>query len=113
MDRIIRDRGTKKWTAMMLPEHVKELREWYAEDQYVGKPVFEDWELELIQEEIEVGVKSGNLVLVSIWRAGKTIVFQGTIDYLDVELRRIVLKTLRGMEFVAVDELVGIQNIDC
>ncbi len=30
---MIRDRGNIKWTAMMLPEHVKLLREWQEQDQ--------------------------------------------------------------------------------
>jgi len=30
---MLRDRGTIKWTSMMLPEHVKMIREWADNDQ--------------------------------------------------------------------------------
>lgn len=30
---VLRDRGNMKWTAMMLPEHVKMLKEWGEEEQ--------------------------------------------------------------------------------
>lgn len=31
----VKDRGRIKWTAMMLPEHIKELRAWQNEDELV------------------------------------------------------------------------------
>ncbi|TFI48759.1 YolD-like family protein, partial [Diaphorobacter sp. DS2] len=34
---MIRDRGRIKWTSMMLPEHVKLLRDWAKEDTYEQK----------------------------------------------------------------------------
>ena len=49
----IRDRGTKKWTAMMLPEHLKELRIWENENKMVKRPELEEFELTLIAEEVE------------------------------------------------------------
>jgi len=35
---MIRDRGNIKWTAMMLSEHVTELRRWQDEDHYEERP---------------------------------------------------------------------------
>ena len=52
----IRDRGTKKWTAIMLPAHIEELRNWMDKDHFIERPELTDWDLQSIQEEIEVGV---------------------------------------------------------
>ena len=51
-----RDRGTIKWTAMMLPEHVKLLREWHAEDDYIPKPQHDEYEFEELALQIQTAV---------------------------------------------------------
>lgn len=47
-----KDRGTIKWTAMMLPEHVKELREWRHEVEDKRPNPLEEWELEELNEKL-------------------------------------------------------------
>jgi len=51
-DRMIRDRGRIKWTAMMLPEHVEQLREWQKEDelqvrQQPDEQQYEQWNYQI------------------------------------------------------------------
>lgn len=43
---MIRDRGSIKWTAMMLPEHVELLRQWAKEDSHQEKPELDEQRLE-------------------------------------------------------------------
>ncbi|TKH07243.1 YolD-like family protein [Peribacillus simplex] len=43
---MIRDRGRIKWTSMMLPEHVKMLRDWVVEDGYETKRILDEQQLE-------------------------------------------------------------------
>ena len=46
---MITDRGTKKWTTMMLPEHVKFLRDWdYHEKNDEEKPELCDQQYEIM-----------------------------------------------------------------
>lgn len=50
---MIRDRGAMKWTSMMLPEHVKMLREW-KNDHYMKKnerdeQQWEEWNIKLYE----------------------------------------------------------------
>jgi len=55
---IIRDKGNIKWTAMMLSEHVAELRrrqnEEHYEEHYEERPGLDDFDFQAIQYEIEV-----------------------------------------------------------
>ena len=58
MIRLIRDRGSIKWTAMMLPEHVERLREWKEEEKIpprkeLDEQQFEEWNY-LIAHAIEL-----------------------------------------------------------
>lgn len=54
----IRDRGTKKWTSLMLPEHIQQLRKFFNEEYYhVAKPIVdeqtvEEWNL-VIQDALQ------------------------------------------------------------
>ena len=108
----IRDRGTKKWTAMMLPEHVEALREWMAEDDYVEKPQFNDWELRLVQEEIERSVQSGSPVNIQIWKDGKVITFEGVISEIDIRLRQLLLVAPFETTRIFVSDIIRVQVLD-
>ncbi len=54
---MLHDRGTKKWTAIMLPEHVKALKKLFAEQDQKEKPVLDEQQVveygRLLQEAIE------------------------------------------------------------
>ncbi|WP_399632627.1 YolD-like family protein [Sporosarcina sp. SG10008] len=52
---MIRDRI--KWTAMMLSEHIRELRIWMKEDNYKERPELDNYDLQGIQEEVEVAFR--------------------------------------------------------
>jgi len=51
---IIRDKGNIKWAAMMLSEHVAELRRRQNEEHYEERPGLDDFDFQAIQYEIEV-----------------------------------------------------------
>src|SRR5699024_389951 len=38
----LKDRGTKKWTSLMLPEHVEMLKEVFRQDEYKEKPILDE-----------------------------------------------------------------------
>lgn len=41
-----KDRGTKKWTTMMLPEHKEQLKRMWKQKGYHSKPIFDEQQLE-------------------------------------------------------------------
>src|SRR5699024_4328863 len=40
----VNDRGTKKWTAMMMPEHEEMLQQMWKEQEYKQKPILDEQE---------------------------------------------------------------------
>lgn len=42
----VNDRGTKKWTSLMLPEHVEALRKMWREMEYKEKPALDEQQLQ-------------------------------------------------------------------
>jgi len=48
---MINDRGTKKWTSIMLPEQIKLLNDYWESTEYKQKPILDEQEIE------EIGIK--------------------------------------------------------
>lgn len=109
---MIRDRGNIKWTAMMLPEHVAKLRDWMDKDRYIERPVLEDFDLQSIQEEIEVAYKRKCQTLLKTWIDGKIIPYQGTIEKIDIHSKCIILEDPFGIERIPVADVISVQCID-
>lgn len=108
----IKDRGRIKWTAMMLPEHTVELRDWYAEDDLTDRPELSEWDLAAIQEEIEIAFKRKCETLVKTWSDGKVILHQGTIENIDLHNKTILLADPFGDEQISIKKIISAQCID-
>jgi hypothetical protein len=65
---MIRDRGRMKWVSMMLPEHVKVLREWAEEDSYKVRKELDEQQLELMDGMIAEAMRLGRGVTVTYYR---------------------------------------------
>jgi hypothetical protein len=59
MDNRNRDRGTIKWTAMMLPKHVKLLSEWQAE-----------YDFEELAHQIQIAFQTNSELTIQYWQNG-------------------------------------------
>ena len=106
---MIRDRGNIKWTAMMLPEHIVELNNWMDKDHYEERPELSDWNLQSIQEEIEVSYLRKCETLIKTWKDGKVKTRWGTIEVLDLRSECIVLDNPFGPERIPVSDIIGVQ----
>lgn len=109
---MIRDRGNIKWTAMMLPEHVAELRKWMNEDRYAKRPELNEWDLQAIQEEIERAYKRKCETLIKTWANGYILPHQGIIAEMDVLKKCIVLEDPFGFETILVEDIINVQSIE-
>ena len=80
---MIRDRGRIKWTSMMLPEHVKMLRDWAQEDEIEKEREMDEQQLELMNGTILEAMEYNHAVAITYYgnRRYETIV--GKIHYLD------------------------------
>lgn len=107
----VRDRGTKKWTALMLPEHVKELREWMKEDEIVERPELNEWELEAIQMEIEIAFRNDREVKVTAWREGHKEPYIGKISELNVNHRYLSIDSPFGIDRISVEDIIRVESM--
>ncbi|WP_338451721.1 YolD-like family protein [Niallia oryzisoli] len=80
---MIRDRGRIKWVSMMLPEHVKVLREWAEEDSYETKKELDEQQLEIMNEIIAEAMEYGRKVTIIHFRNRKYELLVGHIHSWD------------------------------
>lgn len=59
MNEHIKDRGTKKWTSIMLPEHVKALKQLLADERKEQKPLLDEQHLIEMDQKLTEAVSSG------------------------------------------------------
>ncbi|WP_433594986.1 YolD-like family protein [Lysinibacillus xylanilyticus] len=90
---MIRDRGTIKWTAMMLPEHIQKIKQWKREAFAEAPRTLSEWELEDLQQTINQAFKQHKTVTISTWQEAKYVQWTGIITALD-ESQKLVLETL-------------------
>ena len=109
---MIRDRGNIKWTAMMLPEHVVELRRWMDGESYTERPELNEWDLQLIQEELELACKRKCETLVKTWVNGKVVQFRGIIEEIDLQSNVVILENIFGIKRIQVSEVFSMQVVN-
>lgn len=106
------DRGLKKWTSIMLPEHVKELNKWYAEVELIEPPDLTEWDLQIIQEELEVAYTRQCLAVIRTWYRGRQHTYQGRIEGIDLQASILVLQDLHRSGQINVKDIFGIYCIE-
>lgn len=87
-----RDRGRIKWTAMMLPEHLKMLRDWVEEDFYNEKPENDDWTLQELQQQLDIALQSRCEVRIKTWENGIFTAATGIVTKIDERLQLLYLE---------------------
>lgn len=78
---MIRDRGRIKWTSMMLPEHVKMLRDWTREDEDEKEKLLDEQQLEQLNETIMEAMEFNRPVTITYYRSWKYELLIGKIHY--------------------------------
>lgn len=108
----VRDRGSKKWVAMMLPEHVKMLREYGEEIKKEPRPDLNEFDYEIIEEQIVLAMKRNVEIKVKRWKEGEFIYNRGTIQWIDLRKRTIELEdSFRSFE-LPIDEIIDVTLLE-
>lgn len=63
----VNDRGTKKWTAMMMPEHIKMINDLWAEDDKKEKPILDEQQKVEIDMKLQLAIKDDLTVEVEYY----------------------------------------------
>ncbi|MCF3941554.1 YolD-like family protein [Oceanobacillus alkalisoli] len=95
------DRGTKKWTSIMLPEHVKALKEMWAEDEWKEKPMLDEQQLTEINLRLQLALHNDLTVEIEYFKnhdyhktRGKLLGVDPLLNYLRLEEMELPLDSL-------------------
>lgn len=91
---MIRDRGTIKWTSLMLPEHVALLKSMWQEDQKIEKPTLDSQQIELFDAQLLEAYERRLVVSLSTYSSGTIVTHVGTITKLDNHTNNINLQLI-------------------
>lgn len=83
MNEHIKDRGTKKWTSIMLPEHVKGLRRLSDELSKVKKPILDEQQLWENEVKLQMALHNNLTVELKVYNNGSFINVKGKILLMD------------------------------
>lgn len=108
---MIRDRGSIKWTAMMLPEHTTQLREWQEEDELDPESSLTEDDLPLLQDELEIAYKSQCDAIINTWWNGKKSIYIGKITQLDPIRNLISVNGPYGEVNIPVGNIVQVRSM--
>lgn len=104
----LNDRGSKKWVAMMLPEHVALIRQYKEEINRDPKPELDEWDYDAIQENIQIALKSKADIKIKRWKDGKFIYNRGFVEGVDLYRREIEIQDPFYLLRLNLDEIVDI-----
>ncbi|WP_249599597.1 YolD-like family protein [Peribacillus frigoritolerans] len=110
-DKMIRDRGNKKWVSLMLPEHVKMLREYDASYNKIPKPSLDEQKYEQFNEIVSEAMEMNNILEFSYYFQGDIRQYIGNIHYFDVlkqDLR--IIDQRAEKHFLKLENIIGISD---
>ncbi|TWT04585.1 YolD-like family protein [Planomicrobium sp. CPCC 101079] len=108
----IKDRGTLKWQGMFLTEHVQMLRELAEEDKKMPQPKLDEYDLQLIQEEMAIGLQRKCDAIIHTWRDGEVTRHHGTIIDINTQSRILTYEDPFKKRTLNIDEIVSINLVD-
>ncbi|GAA0428186.1 YolD-like family protein [Lentibacillus halophilus] len=79
----IYDRGSKKWTAMMMPEHEELLRKMWKEQDYKEKPILDEQQKEDVDARLQEAVYYHRTVEVKHYNGRDFLTSKGTVSKID------------------------------
>lgn len=90
---MLMDRGTKKWTALMLPEHTVEIKKWKQEQFHDKKRELTEWEFDEIEQVIQRAHKQQVTIKLTLWEDNRVYDVIGIITGMVVYKKEMLLET--------------------
>jgi len=104
---VVRDRGSKKWVSIFPTELVTLLHEWRNEDNITKRPELDEWDMDMIQEQIGIARTRQCDIKITTWQEGLLNEYIGVIGEVNLSTRQIYLEQGPNNMKILLDEVVG------
>ncbi|PAD35958.1 YolD-like family protein [Terribacillus saccharophilus] len=102
------ERGSIKWTSLMLPEHIQELKQLRQRQYDVNQPILSEDQQEEIQRKVREAYESQAPVTVEYYENKRIHSVSGTIDKVNIGMRRIEISSSTGLDYVNFTSLISL-----
>ncbi len=107
---MIRDRGRIKWTSMMLPEHVKLLRDWAKEDTYEKPKELDEQQVEEFNNILSEAMEYRKELAITYYAEPRHQFIIGKIHYIDAVKHIIhVVDQFDAIHYISLQGVADIQ----
>ncbi|RUL48806.1 YolD-like family protein [Lysinibacillus antri] len=100
-----KDRGTIKWTSLMLPEHIQRLRAWENKLHHMPPKEKADWELEELHKTIQQAYQLKMPITFTLYKQDTWQTITGIITAIDLNKQHLLLETdtiVKAISFTAI-----------
>lgn len=87
----VNDRGTIKWTSLMLPEQVKMLQQLRKEQQYKKKPILDEQQINENLFHLETAIQNDSLVTIKYFANHDFHFVKGMVGKVDIQNQKVRL----------------------
>ncbi|KOP84132.1 YolD-like family protein [Cytobacillus solani] len=107
---MIKDRGTIKWTAMMLPEHVQSLKDALVDEHRIEQPELDEQAIDEFELIICEAMESNESLNIEVFENGFTNIITGNVHYINSMKSQIIVQDAKGyFHHIPFKNLVNIQ----
>lgn len=107
---MLKDRGTIKWTSLMLPEHVQMLKELWAEDDCHARPLLDNQLLDELNRHMNHAIQEHKKVRLIIHLNGRQQILIGKLRQQQLDRQSVVLQLPDGDEQrINIDTIIDLQ----
>lgn len=93
-----RDRGSIKWSSLMLPEHTELLKEMWANDGTIAKPTLDEQQTELLNNQLLEAFQRQFSVCLRVYESGGITEITGRVKKLDSRTNSVILQMMKQMD---------------
>ncbi|MDC3415319.1 YolD-like family protein [Aquibacillus salsiterrae] len=111
---MVNDRGTMKWSSLMLPEHVEMLRQLWQEDRKKQKPILDEQYLEILNTKLQEALVTQAAVLLTVYRNYDFDTYEGIISAIDLTQNQLKIKTSYPHSLITIElsQIIQLESID-
>lgn len=109
---MIKNRGlAKKWTGMMITEHVHQLKAWQDNQEFEYPKEKTDWELDDLQQAIVTAYRNSQVIELRIWKE-KWLIVEGKITALKTSEKMMLVETAHSIKQIQFHEVDRVRVIE-
>lgn len=110
---MLRDRGTIKWTSMMLPEHLTQLKQDLIDVSKIEKPSLDDQQIEEMELLVSEALEFNKELQFKLFNDGFVEIVAGRVHYINFEQQKLHVKDQNdNTVYINMNNIIGVTYND-